>query len=136
MRVPAVKGRVGFECDLFPLTPALSPKERETHLRVRQVRGVSDSSSDWRTFSLSLGERAGVRGNGTSAYAMFCGWGLTSGNCPRACHLAASTPPTRFTHQTKLSVTSSPVLMDTPPKEGEGGVILKSVILTFAEPAN
>ena len=49
----------------FPLTPALSPGERGQHLRHLDVSNSPPLSKGGRRFSLSAGERAGVRGKGT-----------------------------------------------------------------------
>jgi hypothetical protein len=50
---------------LFPLTPALSLGERENHLPRCDKSRPADLSSDGRRGTLSLGERAGVRGKET-----------------------------------------------------------------------
>src|SRR5438309_2213012 len=48
---------------LFPLTPALSLREREEHFPHWILGQTLSSSGHCRRFSLSLRERAGVRGN-------------------------------------------------------------------------
>jgi hypothetical protein len=53
----------------FPLTLTLSPGEREQQRRLNRVRTVCPSLTGWRRFSLSLGERTGVRGNGPPIFA-------------------------------------------------------------------
>src|SRR5438552_2339169 len=65
---------------LFPLTPALSLREREHHRqRIRQpdAPGVVEIVP-W--FSLSLRERAGVRGNGACEYQRGAAFAIASRN--------------------------------------------------------
>ena len=50
----------------YPLTPSLSPGEREHVTRSFDKTGRLDLRRGWRRFSLSLRERAGVRGNAIS----------------------------------------------------------------------
>ena len=52
----------------FPLTPAISPKEREPRWPLYELAGAPDMREAGLALSLSFGERAGVRGNG--AYAL------------------------------------------------------------------
>jgi len=49
----------------FPLTPALSLGERGTCIPLLEERGAADWRKAGKRFSLSRGERAGVRGNET-----------------------------------------------------------------------
>jgi len=50
--------------DLFPLTPALSLRERGNRSQRRDKSRAVAFSKDWIRFTLSLRERAGVRGKG------------------------------------------------------------------------
>jgi len=54
----------------FPLTPALSLRERENPIQCVVKSGASVVPKDWIPFSLSPaeGERAGVRGNRASKF--------------------------------------------------------------------
>jgi hypothetical protein len=49
----------------LPLTPALSPRERENGLAVVNKVTIQGTPKSVEEVSLSLRERAGVRGNGT-----------------------------------------------------------------------
>src|SRR5437879_11148666 len=46
----------------FPLTPALSLREREGHLRRAETPCACSKIERWKSCTLSLRERAGVRG--------------------------------------------------------------------------
>ena len=60
---PSIARLHGLDYDPFPLTPALSPRRGSTVARARIDSERSDSPQGGIRFSLSLGERAGVRGN-------------------------------------------------------------------------
>ena len=67
-RAKAVLGGSISPATPFPLTPALSPKEREPRWPLYELAGAPDMREAGLALSLSFGERAGVRGNG--AYAL------------------------------------------------------------------
>jgi len=52
--------------DPFPLTPALSLRERVNHFQSWRTNYALALRTRWLRFSLSLRERAGVRGKGAS----------------------------------------------------------------------
>jgi hypothetical protein len=62
LSIPQSDGELGT---LFPLTPALSLGERENPSRRFDKPSLGDSATRWLPSSLSLRERARVRGNAT-----------------------------------------------------------------------
>ena len=66
MTVLAIVWRVGLGYDPFPLTPALSLREREKRIPFRDESERSDYTPARGMGLPLLGERVGVRGNGTT----------------------------------------------------------------------
>jgi hypothetical protein len=56
--------------DPFPRTPALSPGRGRSNATLQSTKAIFDSPCDRGRFSLSPGERAGVRGNGASGWSL------------------------------------------------------------------
>jgi len=69
----------GLDHEAFPLTLTLSPTRGSSFVHADGNLEAADSSQAAIRFSLSLGERAGVRGNGTLALGTTTGWDWTLG---------------------------------------------------------
>jgi len=67
LAVPAIARRVRMGHDLFPLTPALSPRRGSPVARDVGKLTTADLSRDGIGFTLPPRERARVRGKGTLA---------------------------------------------------------------------
>jgi hypothetical protein len=87
LTVPAFVQLVGLEHDPFPLTPALSPRERENALQSlgEPMLGTFETP---RCNPLSPRERGRVRGKWTLAGRTLRAWDLTLGH-PSAIEFAA-----------------------------------------------